>query len=74
MLNFAIMKNIKDILENDDDLESFMEVLYNAIEEDDEPWCKKARQLLLYAIDDEKSDDFFISICGFSLNSLLEMI
>lgn len=51
-----------------------METLLDAINHDDEPWSKKARQLLLFAMNDDKADDFFISICGYSLKSLLKMM
>ena len=46
-----------------------------AIEEinnDDEAYYKKGRQLLDLCLTDEKADDFFIAICGWSVDSLIE--
>lgn len=68
------MEDIKRILNDENRLEFFFETLYNAIEQDDEPWYKKGRQLLLLALKDEFADDFFISICGYSVKSLLKLM
>lgn len=67
-------KQIETILENasEDFLERFYETLLNEINSDDEPYNKKARHLLLAALKSEAPDDFFISLCGWSLESLIE--
>lgn len=67
-------KQIETILENasEDFLERFYETLLNEINSDDEPYNKKARHLLLAALKSEAPDDFFISLCGWSLESLME--
>ncbi len=69
-------EQIKALLENasDDFLESFYETLLDEINCDDEPYHKKARQLLLASINDEQHNDFFIAICGWSLDSIIEMV
>ena len=69
-------KQIQALLENasDDFLERFYETLLNEINCDDEPYHKKARQLLLASLNDEHHDDFFIAICGWSLESIIEKI
>ena len=55
---------------NEEFLERFYETLLNEINADDEAYHKKARQLLLAAINNKNADDFFIAICGWSLESL----
>ena len=69
-------EQIKALLENasDDFLESFYETLLDEINCDDEPYHKKARQLLLASLNDERHNDFFIAICGWSLESIIEMV
>ena len=69
-------KQIEAILENGSDefFERFYETLQDEIFNDDEPYHKKARQLLLAAIKNDHADDFFIAICGYSLESLLERL
>ena len=57
---------------NEEFLERFYETMLNEINSDDEPYYKKARQLLLASLDNEHADDFFIAICGWSLENLLE--
>ncbi len=59
---------------NEEFLERFYETLLNEINADDEPYNKKARHLLLAALKSEAPDDFFISLCGWSLDSLIERI
>lgn len=69
----STMRDINDMLSNQDALASFVKTLYNAILTDDEPWERKGRQLLLLAMDDgEKADEFFMSICGYNLDSLIK--
>ncbi len=53
-------------------LEKFFETLLNEINSDDEAYYKKGRQLLLAALNNEHADDFFISLCGWSLETLIE--
>ena len=53
-------------------LDRFFETLLHEIIIDDEPYYKKARQLLLASLNDEHADDFFIAICGWSLEVLIE--
>ena len=69
-------EQIQAILENasDEFLERFYETLLNEINSDDEAYHKKARHLLAAALRSEDSDDFFISLCGWSLESLFEKI
>jgi hypothetical protein len=57
---------------NEEFLERFFETMLNEINSDDEPYYKKARQLLLASLNNENADDFFIAICGWSLENLLE--
>lgn len=65
---------IEAILENasEEFLEKFYETLLNEINSDDEPYNKKARHLLIAALKSEAPDDIFISLCGWSLESLIE--
>jgi len=57
---------------NEEFLERFFETMLNEINSDDEPYYKKARQLLLASLNNENADYFFIAICGWSLESLIE--
>lgn len=57
---------------NEEYLERFYETMLNEINSDDETYYKKARQLLLASLNNEHADDFFIAICGWSLESLIE--
>ena len=71
----CIMKEkILKLLDDDQELSRFTEVLLQQIDNDDEPWEDKGRQILLAALNDDKADDFFIALCGYSLKSLLDMI
>jgi hypothetical protein len=63
---------INILLSNDALLERFTEILIDEINEDDESFEKKGRQLLEFALDNKDADDFFIAICGWSIDSLLE--
>ena len=67
-------KVIKEIMENESLLERFMEVLIEEINNDDEAYYKKSRQILDLCLTDENADDFFIAICGWSVDSLLEKL
>lgn len=65
-------EQIESILNNasEEFLESFFETLLNEINSDDEPYYKKARQLLLASLNNKQADDFFIALCGWNLESL----
>ena len=67
-------EQIQTILDNANEefLERFCETMLNEINSDDEPYYKKARQLLLASLNNEHADDFFIATCGWSLESLIE--
>ena len=68
-------EQIQAILDNSSEefLERFYETLLNEINSDDEPYHKKAYHLLVASLKSEDPDDFFISLCGWSLDSLLEI-
>ncbi len=68
-------EQIQAILDIDSEefFEKFFEILLNEINSDDEPYYKKSRQLLLASLNNEHADDFFIAICGWSLESLVNM-
>ena len=67
-------KAIEEIMANDALLERFMEILVDEINNDEEAYYKKGRQLLDLCLSDENADDFFIAICGWSVDSLLEKL
>ncbi len=66
-------EQIEAILNNasEEFLEHFYDTLLNEINSDDEPYYKKGRQLLLASLNNPSADDFFIAICGWSLESLI---
>ena len=66
-------EKIQKILDNGSDefFENFCEVLMNEINSDDECYDKKGRQLLKSALESDNPDSFFLSICGWSLESLI---
>jgi len=65
---------ILKLLDDDQALCRFTEVLLQQIDNDDEPWEDKGRQILLAVLNDDKADELFIALCGYSLKSLLDMI
>ena len=67
-------EQIEAILNNasEEFLEKFYETLLNEINADDEAYHKKAYHLLAASLNSENPDDFFISLCGWSLDSLIE--
>ena len=67
-------ERIENILNDEAQLERFVEVLVDEINNDDEAYDKKGRQLLDLCLTDEHADDFFIAICGWSVDSLLEKL
>ena len=67
-------KAIEEVLKNECLLERFVETLVDEINNDDEAYDKKGRQLLELCLTDEHADDFFIAICGWSVDSLLRKL
>lgn len=67
-------KAIEEVMENEGLLEKFVETLLDEINNDDEPYYKKGRQLLELCLTYDYTDDFFIAICGWSVDSLLKKI
>ena len=65
---------IQAVLDDDSLLEQFTELLIDEINNDDEAMDKKGRQLLRLCLSDENADDFFIAICGWSVDSLLNKL
>ena len=65
-------ERIENILNDEAQLERFVEVLVDEINNDDEAYDKKGRQLLDLCLTDEQADDFFIAICGWSVDSLID--
>lgn len=63
---------IQAVLNNSNLLEQFGEILINEINNDDESYEKVARQLLTLCLNNKNADDFFIAICGWSVDSLLD--
>lgn len=63
---------IQKVLDNNVLLEQFTEILINEINNDDEPYDKKGRQLLSLCLNNKNAEDFFIAICGWSVDSLLD--
>ena len=55
-------------------LDRFFETLLSEINSDDGPNYMKFRQLLLASLNNEHPDDFFIAICGWSLELLMERV
>jgi hypothetical protein len=66
--------NILAILESEDLLERFVEVLIEEINNDEEALYKKGRELLNFCLSNDHADDFFIAICGWSVDSLLSRV
>ena len=69
-------EDIQKILDNGSEefFENFCEVLINEINSDDEPYDKKGRHLLVSALNNENHNDFFVSICGWTLDTLIEKV
>ena len=69
-------EQIQALIDNasEDFLERFYETLLNEINSDDEPYQKKAYHLLVASLKSEDPDDFFISLCGWSLDTLIKKI
>ena len=67
-------KAIVEIMENESVLENFMEVLIEEINNDDEAYYKKGRQMLDLYLKDVNSAVTFIAICGWSVDCFLEKL
>jgi hypothetical protein len=67
-------EQIQALIDNasEDFLERFYETLLNEINFDDEPYHKKAYHLLIASLKSEDPNDFFISLCGWSLDTLIK--
>ena len=67
-------ERIENILNDEVQLERFVEVLVDEINNDDEAYNKKGKQLLDLCLTDDHADDFLIAICGWNVDSLLEKL
>ena len=69
-------KQIEALLSNasEEFLEKFYETLLNEINADDEAYHKKAYNLLLALLKSEAPDEIIISLCGWSLDTLIEKV
>lgn len=67
-------EEIQKILDNESSefFEQFYEVLMDEINSDDEVYRKKGRQLLLAALQSDNPDELFMSLCGWTLSTLIE--
>jgi len=76
LITFAAkMKDaIEKILASEYLSEELMIRLIREINEDDEPLDKKSRQLLLAYLEHPEIDEALISLCGWSMKSLVEMV
>lgn len=68
------VSKIQAVLNDEQLLRQFGNVLIDEINNDDESLEDVARQLLGFCLCDEQADDFFIAICGWSVDSLLRKI
>lgn len=54
--------------------ETFFKVLFQEIQSDEEPYYKKSYRLLnLFEMEPEITDEFLITVCGWSMETLLKM-
>ena len=67
-------EKIEQILESEFLLEELMLRIIQEINEDDEPLDKRSRQLLLGYLDNQEIDDVLMSLCGWNMKSLVEMV
>ena len=67
-------EKIEEILESEFLLEELMLTIIQEINEDDEPLDKKSRQLLLAYKDNPDIDNVLMSLCGWNLKSLIDMV
>ena len=67
-------KEIAQVLDSEAQLEKLMNCIINEINNDDEPFDKRCRHLLLvYQKEPEIADELLISLCGWSMKSLLRI-
>lgn len=69
-----MQEKIDKILDDDHLLERFTELLLDEIFNDDESFVDKGRALLLAYLENNHADSFFIAICGWSMDSLLNKL
>ena len=67
-------ERITNVLESELLTTRFAEVLISEINGDDEPLDKVGRELLRLCLENERCDEFFIAICGWSVDSLLDKL
>ena len=67
-------EKIEEILESEFLLEELMQKIIQEINDDDEPLDKKCRQLLLAYLDNPDIDNVLMSLCGWNLKSLIDMV
>ena len=67
-------EKIEEILESEFLLEELMLKIIQEINDDDEPLDKKCRQLLLAYMENPEVDNVLMSICGWNLKSLIDMV
>ncbi len=67
-------EKIEEILESEFLLEELMQKIIQEINDDDEPLDKKCRQLLLAYMDNPDIDNVLMSLCGWNLKSLIDMV
>ena len=68
------MEEIFELMKNETFAESLMEVIHEQLATDEEPCDKKVRHLLAsYNDNKDVIDDFMISLCGWSMSTLIDM-
>ncbi len=67
-------EKIEEILESEFLLEELMLKIIQEINDDDEPLDKKCRQLLLAYMENPEVDNVLMSLCGWNLKSLIDMV
>lgn len=68
------MEDILVLTKDDSFAEALIEVIQEQMATDDEPCTKKVRHLLVsYNAHKEIIDDFMISLCGWSMTTLIDM-
>lgn len=68
------MEDILELTKDDSFTESLIEVIQEQMATDEEPCTKKVRRLLTsYNVHKEIIDDFMISLCGWSMTTLIDM-
>lgn len=67
-------EKIEQILESEFLLEELMLRIIQEINEDDEPLDERSRQLLLGYLGNQEIDDVLMSLCGWNMKSLVEMV